>query len=395
MRLIETLRQGKFFRLKFATLYFLAKLKFTHRFLPKTVSHLLPLGWNHAMFWLTFKTAGRKVYMDYYAKLRIPTSFQPKVKVDEAYQFSEAEIRFFYDNGYLGPFTLMTPEEAGDLKKHIVDLVADTTSSVYSFEEGDFELDLKEKATNGQGNVLSNQQVALMRMRSRDRYLDDLRLRQMFKHPAITERCAQLLGPNLMLWRTQFFPKKSSNCGTPTHQATTNLSDKIIESVLEQRNDEELFQVTIWIALTDVTAEKGAMVVIPGTHKDVYPITAQEYKANTNSGQEKNRFGTMAVSVEYPIQPEQVQCIEMKAGQFFIFSERLIHGSLANTTQEERWAVNGRIVSPETRIYSEKMLKEGHSYRVQNVSLLKLDKWKTLMIRGEDTYGYNRVLVEK
>ena len=395
MRLIETLRQGRFFRLKFATLYLLSQLKFIHPFLPKKVSKLLPLGWNNSMFWLTFTTGGRKVYMDYYSKLRVPASFQPKVKVDDPYQFSEEDIRFFYDNGYLGPFTIMSPEEASDLKEYIINLVQDSSSSVYSFEDGDFELDLKEKQSNGQNSVLSNKEVALMKMRWRDRYLDDERLRQIYKHPAITERCAHLLGLNLMLWRTQFFPKKSSNCGTPWHQATTYLSDDMTESVLKPQDSEELFQLTIWMALTDVTAEKGAMVVVPGSHKDVYPITAHEYKTKDNSAKEKNRFGTMSVSVEYPIEPKDIQCIEMKAGQFFMFSERLIHGSLANTQEEERWAINGRIVAPNTHIYSEKMLKEGHSYRVQNVSLLKLDKWKALVIRGEDNYGYNRVLVEK
>ena len=83
--------------------------------------------------------------------------------------------------------------------------------------------------------------------------------------------------------------------------------------------------------------------------------------------------------------------IEMKAGQFFIFSERAIHGSLSNQTDQWRWAVNGRIIKPDTRLYTDEMLREGHSYKVVGVSEINLDNWQTVLLRGKDTFGYNRL----
>ncbi len=394
MKYIESLHSKPFFRFRFALLYLLSKIKFIHFLFPKELTEMLPIGWNNAMFWLTFKTGGRKVYMDYYTTLKVPSLFQPKVEVeDERYQFSEEDIHTFYKDGYLGPFTLMSQEEAQDLKAHIIDLAQNRPSSIYSWDAGDFELELNNGENSTPESIASNKQVAMMKMNWRDRYLDDFRLQDLFKDPEITERCAQLLGPNLMLWRTQFFPKSTTNCGTPWHQATTYLSDNMRESVLLPKKPEELFQVTIWLALTDVTPETGAMIVVPGSHLGVYPITAGDFDEK-NSKKEVDRLGTITVSLEYSIDPDKVKCIEMKAGQFFIFSERLVHGSLANIASETRWAMNGRIVKPDTRIYSKKMLREGHSYRIQNVSLLKLDKWKAMIIRGEDPFGYNRVLTK-
>ena len=82
----------------------------------------------------------------------------------------------------------------------------------------------------------------------------------------------------------------------------------------------------------------------------------------------------------------------MAAGQFFIFSERALHGSLPNTTDEWRWAVNGRLVKPDTRLYTEKMLAEGHSYKVVGVNQISLDNWRAVLLRGEDRFHRNRLL---
>lgn len=385
-------KQKEFFRLKFAFLYILAKLKFLHGLLPKDLKDRLPLGWNTQMFWLTFKSGGQKVYSDYFAELREPTSYQPKAEVAEPYRFSEQDIHTFYEKGYIGPFTLMSPEEAAAFKEHAI-AIASSPSKIYSYADGDFGLKLKEEAApqNGNVKVKSNREVALEKMNWRDRHLEDEQILNLFKHPAVTERCAQLLGPDLMLWRTQFFPKSRSNCGTPWHQATTYLFDNMRESVVFPPDPTELFQLTVWIALTDTTEDRSPMAIVRGTHKNVYIMTGgKEYKPDPNATREKNRLGTMEVAIDCEINQDNVDRVEMKAGEFFIFSERVVHGSLDNLKDEWRWAINGRVVRPDTKIYSENMLKEGHSYRTQNVVNLKLDKWKGIMIRGVDRFGYNR-----
>ena len=40
------------------------------------------------------------------------------------------------------------------------------------------------------------------------------------------------------------------------------------------------------------------------------------------------------------------------------------------------------------------MLEEGHSYSVEGVNKINLDNWKAALIRGQDCFGYNRLLEE-
>ncbi len=391
MRLVT----GKgFFRIRWTALYILSKLKFLHGFLSKDTRDRLPVGWNNKMFWLTFKTNGREVFGDYYVPLREPNSYQPKVKVAEEYHFTEEEIRNFYDKGFIGPFTLMSPEEAETLKQHAIE-IAESPSKIYSYEDGDYEIGLtqEENVNNNSGDaILSNREMGQKKMNWRDRHLEDDALLSLFKSPEVTERCAQLLGPDLVLWRTQFFPKSKSMCGTPWHQATTYLFDNMAENVVQPQDPSQLFQLTVWIALTDTPRDKAPMALVRGSHRDIYPVMGgQEFKADPNAKREANRLGTMSVTLKHEIKPEDVNVVEMKAGQFFIFSERALHSSLDNQQEEWRWAINGRIVPTHTRVYTDKMLNEGHLYRTNNIVNLTLDKWKGILIRGKDRFGLNRI----
>ena len=370
-------------RPKLAFGYVLAKLRFLHGLLPKSSIDQLPLGWNNHMFWTAFKSGGYKVYLDYYCKLKTPDSYEPKVLVDREYRFSQEEIEFFYENGYLGPFDLMSSNEVEQVREHLLNHIHQE-SSVYSYSQGDYEIQEKKQAAR-------NEDYVFKMMNSKDRHLDNPVLLSIFKNPAITERLAQLLGPDLMLWRTQFFRKYPGGSGTPWHQATTYLSDDLRNSVVYPPDRESLFQLTCWIALTDATKENGCMTIVPGTHKELYPMRTQNYYTK-KPGKEQTELSR--VEVDYPINAEDVKAIEMKAGQFYIFTERLIHGSQGNLTEDSRWSLTGRIVRPDTKLYSKKMLENSHNLRILDVNHMNLKNWKAVMIRGKDRFGYNRMLEE-
>ena len=40
------------------------------------------------------------------------------------------------------------------------------------------------------------------------------------------------------------------------------------------------------------------------------------------------------------------------------------------------------------------MLTQGHSYKVAGVSQIRLDNWQAVLVRGKDTFGYNRLRKE-
>ena len=384
-------RNKTLIRLKMVNSYLLVKLPWLQSLLPKKIIDKLPLGWTDEMFWQTFKSGGTSSYVDLPCQLKQPDNYQPQAKVAEQYQLTEAQIKSFYENGYIGPFTIISPEEAEVIREHLTQ-IQNTESSIYPYSQKAFTIEADDR-DKSKSKLRSNYETSLLAMNNRDRHLDNPQLLSLFQHPALTERCAQLLGENLLLWRSQFFPKAPGEKGTPFHQESAYLFDNLKEPVVYPTNTEELFQLTCWIALTKATKENGCMTVVKRTLQQIHPLKISQAHNTNQSEDEEKRFGTTKIQVDYPIDQNQVQSIEMQAGQFFIFCERSLHGSLPNiTTDEWRWAVSGRLVKPDTRLYTEKMLKEGHSYKIVGVSEIALDNWRAVLLRGEDRFRRNRLL---
>ncbi|MBV9389439.1 MAG: phytanoyl-CoA dioxygenase family protein [Chroococcidiopsidaceae cyanobacterium CP_BM_ER_R8_30] len=365
------------------------KSKFLEQLLPQKLLKKLPLGWTDEMYWTVLKSRGQKVYVDIPCQLKQPQTYEPKIDVENTYKLTEAEIQFFYQNGYLGPFTLMSSTEASLLWQHLQEILK-KESTVYPYSQGAYIIEAQDRFSSKDG-VRSNYETSLLAMNYRDRHLEDDVLLSLFKHSALTERCAQLLGSDLLLWRTQFFPKAPGEAGTPLHQASSYLLDNMKAPVVYPPDRSELFQLTCWIALTKATKENGCMTVVKGSQKEIHPLKVSRPFDTKSDQDESQRFVTAKIEVDYAVNLEDVIPIEMDAGQFFIFSERALHGSLCNQTDRWRWAVNGRIVRPDTRLYTQEMLTKGHSHRVIGVSQICLDNWQAISIRGQDTFSYNRL----
>lgn len=378
--------------------FLLVKARFLQRLLPQKLVSKLPLGWTDEMYWTVLKSRGKKVYVDIPCHLKQPEDYRPKAAVDKAYQLTEEDIRSFYENGYIGPFTLMPSDEAVALQQHLEERLTQE-STVYPYSQGAYVIDaatveakepkVSEQKASASG-MPSNSGISYMAMNYRDRHLDESAVLNLFQHPALIERCAQLLGPDLLLWRTQFFPKEPGDKGTPFHQASAYLLDNMKAPVVYPPDRDELFQLTCWIALTPALKENGCMTVVKKTQQAIHPLKISRQFDPQSADDESKRFGTSKIEIDYPIQSEDIMPIEMEAGQFFIFSERAIHGSLNNNSDQKRWAVNGRIIRPDTQLYTPPMLASGHSYKVVGVSQICLDNWHTVLIRGEDRFGHNR-----
>lgn len=96
--------------------------------------------------------------------------------------------------------------------------------------------------------------------------------------------------------------------------------------------------------------------------------------------------------IDYPIAQENSQLIEVKAGQFFLFSERVIHGAVPNKTDSSRWAVNCRIAKTSTRFFTKEMLEKGHHISYHKLKNISLDRWRAVLLRDKDRFGYNPLL---
>jgi len=320
-------------------------------------------------------------------ELKKPETYKPKVKVEDQYQLSEEDIQHFYENGYVKPFKVISEEGAEDLRQHLIDLITNKKSSIHQ----NFNFDEDHK-TNGE---LTNEEIKAafsQRINARNRHLEDGKLLNLFRLPAITERCAQLLGKDLLLWQSNFFPVAPKSKGTGIHQASTWMLFNWKTSTLYPKKDDEIFQVTVWVALTDATKKKACLITIRDSQWKIH--TSEWIKDNGEDPTSGNAsvYGKMNAKLNYDIKPEAINEIEVKAGECIIFSERVLHGSNDNTTDEWRWAVNSRIARTDTRLYTDKALKEGVSSKILGLKNIDMDKWKAILVRGKDTYGHNRMM---
>ncbi|NEO85198.1 MAG: hypothetical protein F6J87_13255, partial [Spirulina sp. SIO3F2] len=230
----NTSNTGWQFSLKLVVFYLLSKLKPIHRFLPEGIRSQLPMGWSVKMLWVAFSSGGRRFFYDYYCKLKQPVSYAPKVQVPEQFKLTEKDIESFYWNGYMGPFDLVPEGEIDALRAHLVDDVLQKESEVFSFANGDY---IFEEEHDG---ILTNwdepmnetyKSFYINYFKKMNRHFDDSQLMDLFKHPAVTERAAQLLGSDLLLWRTTFFDIQPHSRGTELHQGSAWLYENQQEPI--------------------------------------------------------------------------------------------------------------------------------------------------------------------
>jgi non-heme Fe2+,alpha-ketoglutarate-dependent halogenase len=320
-------------------------LRLPRSILPRDIKAIVN-NWDVRMFWVLIKSGLTRAYIDQPCEFALPKSFEPKVKVDPKWALSEQQIRGFYENGFIGPLDAFSPEEMADFRNDM--LVAEkSVCQTYGF------------------------------VTPRDRHFEMPRLWGYMKHPAITERVAQLLGPDLLVWRTQMFHKPGKAPAIQWHQASTFMVEDYQNRALHPANRNEIFQLTVWVAVDPATRENGCLDFIKSGHGSVRTI-----KFGGEEG-----FYNAAFSLEFDRKNSEVVHVPCKPGQFIIFTERCIHGSGPNTTDRHRLAFNLRVIPTNVAVYPG--VKKYRS--VYNGGKYMLDKWGVALLRGEDRYKLSRV----
>jgi non-haem Fe2+, alpha-ketoglutarate-dependent halogenase len=335
--------------------FLLQKIPKIHHYLPRKIREILA-SWNVEMMRTYLESGGQQVYADQPCTLRHPASYEPLVRTEPQYSLSADEIRQFYEDGFLGPFTLCSSEEMSDRRLEI-DRQISAPSKVYG------------------------------RATWRDRHLDCEAVRDLVVQPEVTERFAQFLGEDLLLWRSQMHRKEPGAPGFAWHQASTYLMEELSKPALVpgdpcgngKADRDALFELTGWLALDDVDLENGSIQFVRGTHRRIHKMTV--------GGKGLEKFSKVQFKLDAEINPDKVVTAEMKAGQYMIFSERVIHGSQANLSDRRRWGMAFRVVPPTVKVYDDqpfhyvKYLDEQYDLR----------QWSGLMIRGLNTAGINPI----
>ncbi len=244
--------------------------------------------------------------------------------VDSEYRLSESECNLFREQGYLGPFRAVSDEEMAAIRTHIEDDLLTTDGP------------------NPNSRVQS-------------RHMDSPTIANLASHPAIIERMACLYGPDLIMWATNFFNKEPGGKEVPWHQ---DLSYWPLEP---------LINISAWVAIDRVTVENSCVQVIPGSHKDVYPMV---------DSPDGMLFGRMT-DLQY-VDESKVVNIELEPGEFFLFNEKLLHHSHPNRSDKRRMGMSVRVTLPIVKIEQDiAPLHPGH---------------KAMLVRGKDTMNLNRLM---
>ena len=167
-------------------------------------------------------------------------------------------------------------------------------------------------------------------------------------HPRILDAVADILGPDLLCWTTNFFIKEAEDPAFVSwHQDSTYWG-------LEPAD-----VVTAWVAFTDAPVESGAMKFLPGSHK-LDQIAHRDTYADDN-------LLTRGQEIEMSVDEADAVDVPLRAGEFSLHHIRLVHGSKPNTTPDRRIGLAVRYIPTYVR-------------------QVKIDDSATL-VRGRDRHG--------
>ncbi len=278
----------------------------------------------------------------------------------------ETEKQTFDQQGFIGPFTLWEPEEMTAWWK------------------------VQRKALLDPAN---NARKVFDNPLNYDRHLDIPGLSRLVTEPEIIRRAQAIIGSDLFCWRTEFFPKNPGDAGTGWHQVETYAIGETSQGMLEatDRSPDAPMELTIWVAFTEASRENGCMKVIPGSHRQWRYDEKAPMKWN-GAARDNSFFGynydDIKLDKSWNPDDEDVRHLEMRPGQFIVFTARCIHGSNPNVSNRQRVGFAIRVVPTHVRVYGgmTEFDEFGHHFT--------LDRHGCVLVAGKDEYGLNKVAHE-
>ena len=239
----------------------------------------------------------------------------------EPFALTDEEQKFIDENGYVGPFTLYEPEEMEQIWNKTRRQVFDRSHAIY-------EIDMH----SGPNNIANY-----------DRHLDIPFLAQHVARPEIVNKLKGILGPDILCWRTEFFPKYGGDEGTDWHQADNFAMASGKPQIIWPESG---FggTVTVWTAFTEASEKTACLRFQPGTHRKMFYDEMKKMTYNPDLVNTKIKGGVLSgffgydyteLLVDPNVRPDDSKAvtIPMKAGQYVIFWSTLAHASLPNTAE--------------------------------------------------------------
>jgi non-haem Fe2+, alpha-ketoglutarate-dependent halogenase len=328
-------------------------------------------------------------------------------EVDGGHHLRADEVATYEQKGLLGPFPLLSPDDARRMKERAIAL-----------HERDWD-----------GRIMLGDDVANALKRHGAWGLDYSGMYQALRYPEwwdllcrpeITHRVSSLIGDDVLCWRSQFFEKRPGTIGTFWHQASAFRESSEAEKLVAvdapgDLSNHGMLQVSMWLALDDATVDNGTMRFLPGSFSDSrleeignrildHPVEVMASlgvrdiaKAIRVLGFTANDFIKAQLLFEYgtALLPDvyaglEVVEMEVPAGQFILFTEVNMHGSWPNVTADShRLAFGGRYTTNDVAVYP------GFDYDVfptpEGMIKHPVDHLGCIQVMGEDRFGRNNI----
>lgn len=292
-------------------------------------------------------------------------------------EFTLEQLAQFHLDGFYGPIDLYDPDEMDQLWSEVRRRLPDRSRAIYP--------------SNSFGSVTN--------ISNYDRHFDVEFLAHHVCNPRIVGKLVSILGPDVMCWRTEFFPKYPGDEGTDWHQADTFANASGKPQILWPGESAAAFgkgTITVWTAFTDATLENGCLQLMPGTHRSMNydESLAMEYRPEVvnkvdKSGSKRGFFGYdyRDLQVDPDWRPDETKAcpMVMKRGQCLIFWSTLMHASLPNTATHYRMGFAARYVPSYVRVYPNTDVVEEYGGRIP------LDDYGAVVVAGEMREACNRV----
>lgn len=287
------------------------------------------------------------------------------------FRLTPDEVAKFRSQGFIGPFKLYSPGEARERYRQIRPQLFDREYAVYDLSPT---------------SMIANY----------DRHLDVNLLSEHIGRPEIVQRLNAVLGPDLICWRSEMFPKYPGDEGTDWHQADTFAHASGKPQIVWPGNQRFGGAITVWTALTEANEANGCLRFMPGTHEEMFYDESKGMKfdpTNVNAvekdGIKRGFYGydyrNLQKDPNWKPDESKAVSIVMKPGEFVIFWSTLMHSSFPNTSQNEtRLGYASRYVPTAVQVYPDTDTVEEYG------STISLDKYGVVLVSGEDRYGHNR-----
>ena len=249
------------------------------------------------------------------AELPRQIGFVPSVK-RELKRLSGAQVDQYNATGYLMPFEGLEPAEAREIR---------------AFFDGVLAAFIELGRTSYSINTA---------------HLRFARIYQLVQHPMILDAVSDLLGPDIVCWGSHFFCKMPRDGKrVPWHQDSTYWPLSPTKSV------------TVWLAIDDADPQNANMKFIPRSH--LHGLIDYD---------ETNEVDTVLdLAVKNPTSYGDAEVdVTLKAGQFSMHSDLLLHGSDANESERRRCGLTIRYAAADVSTWFD-WHKKGFVVRGQNV----------------------------